>query len=96
MALTDVTASSICLLNAEKRSNVTLEPLHQLEHNWSHINAVDLGPRVIVIQGQVARDRNPDGCLVALDVQTRTQLLLPAFTHVMLEVSLFQPRVPLR
>ena len=33
MIVTDVIASSICLLNAENRSNVTLEPLHQLEHN---------------------------------------------------------------
>ena len=87
MIVTDVIASSICLLNAENRSNVTLEPLHQLEHNWSHINAVDLGPRVIVVQGQVGRDRNADWRLVALDVQTRTQLLLPSFSRVMWEVA---------
>ena len=87
MALTNIIASSICLLNTQNRSNVTLEPLHQLEHNWSHINAVDLGPRVIVVQGQVGRDRNADWRLVALDVQTRTQLLLPSFSRVMWEVA---------
>ena len=77
-AHTDVVTSSIYSLNVEEQSEVTLDLLHYFEHSALDISAVDLGPRVVVIHGQVGFDL---WHLVALDVYTRTQLLLPSFTY---------------
>ncbi|KAF8556470.1 hypothetical protein OG21DRAFT_1483087 [Imleria badia] len=63
--------------------------LHQFEHDVFTIDAVDLGPRVIVIQGRVGSgsDDDTERRLVALDVHTRTQFLLSSFTHVPFETD---------
>jgi hypothetical protein len=61
-----------------EQSEVTLDLLHQFEHSAFDMSAVDLGPRVVVIHGQVGFDL---WRLVAFDVYTRTQFVLPSFTH---------------
>ncbi|KAG6374724.1 hypothetical protein JVT61DRAFT_4095 [Boletus reticuloceps] len=71
---------SIYLLNVGERSEVTLDLLHQFEHRAFLTDTVNLGPRVIVIQGIIPGDGFDSGRrLVALDVHART--LLPSFTH---------------
>ncbi|KAG6374664.1 hypothetical protein JVT61DRAFT_4030 [Boletus reticuloceps] len=71
---------SVYLLNAGEQSELTLDLLHQFEHSMFIVKAVDLGPRVIAIQGVVGQDFNADWRLIVLDVHTRTQFILPSFT----------------
>jgi hypothetical protein len=88
-ARTDVVASSIYSFNVGGQFDMTLDLLHQFEHDVFTIDAVDLGPRVIVIQGRVGSgsDDDTERRLVALDVHTRTQFLLSSFTHVPFETD---------
>lgn len=83
----DVVASSIYSLNVAEPSEVTLDLLHQFEYDAFTVDVVDLGPRVIVIQGRVGSEVGADWRLVALDVHTRMQLLLPSFTHATWEAA---------
>ncbi|KAF8556469.1 hypothetical protein OG21DRAFT_1506574 [Imleria badia] len=69
---------SIYSLNLGDESDMTLDLLHQFEYSVFNIDAVDLGPRVIVIQGY---DSDAHRFLVALDVHARIQYLLPSYTH---------------
>ncbi|KAF8433206.1 hypothetical protein L210DRAFT_3556659 [Boletus edulis BED1] len=71
---------SVYLLNVGEQSELTLDLLHQFEYSTFVIDAVDLGPRVIAIQGVVGPDFVVDWRLIVLDVHTRTQFLLPSFT----------------
>ncbi|KAF8142060.1 hypothetical protein EV363DRAFT_1426031 [Boletus edulis] len=71
---------SVYLLNVGEQSELTLDLVHQFEYSTFVIDAVDLGPRVIAIQGVVGQDFNADWRLIVLDVHTRTQFLLPSFT----------------
>ncbi|KAF8142083.1 hypothetical protein EV363DRAFT_1249246 [Boletus edulis] len=71
---------SVYLLNVGEQSELTLDLLHQFEHSTFIVDAVDLGPRVIAIQGVVGPDFNADWRLIVLDVHTHTQFLLPSFT----------------
>lgn len=66
---------------------MTLDLLHQFEHSAFDVDVVDLGPRVIVIQGRVGPDIEADWRLVALDVHTRTPFLPPSFTHATWEAA---------
>lgn len=66
---------------------MTLDLLHQFEHGVFTIDTVDLGPRVIVIQGRVDRGAEEDWRLVALDVHSRTQFLLSPFAHAPWEAT---------
>ena len=97
-AHTDVVISSIHSLNVGEQSEVTLDLLHQFEHSAFVIRNVGLGPRVVVIQGQLGPDPGADWHLVALDVFTRTQFLLPSFTNATSEapeVGPFTHSIPL-
>ena len=74
----DVATSSIYSFNVQ--SEVTrLELLHQSERSAFAFPdvRVSLGPRVIVVLGG-------DGYIVALDVHTRTQFLVPSFINAFL------------
>lgn len=78
-------ASSIFLFNVEERSDVTLDLLHQFNYQPECIiQAISLGPRVIVIVG---RNPNANYPIIALDVHTRIQLLLPSFINATGETS---------
>ena len=81
-----------------EQSEVTLDLLHHFEHSEFNIRTVDLGPRVIVVQGRASHD---DWRVVALDVHARTQFLLPSFAdaargadEVSILVSAFQVYIP--
>ncbi|KAF8449409.1 hypothetical protein L210DRAFT_2663152 [Boletus edulis BED1] len=63
---------SIYLLHVEEQSEVTLDLLHQFEHYRFRIGLVEIGPRVIVIQGHDLDDE----FLFALDVCTHTMFTL--------------------
>lgn len=63
---------------------MTLDLLHQFEHNEFNIRSVDLGPRVIVVQGRAPHD---GWRVVALDVHARTQFLLPSLTDMAREAD---------
>jgi hypothetical protein len=65
-----------------EKSEVTLDLLHQSEHSLFDTSVVDLGPRVVVIHGKVGD--NTLG-LIAWDMYTRTQYLLPSFTSMLRE-----------
>ncbi|KAG9309500.1 hypothetical protein JVU11DRAFT_10471 [Chiua virens] len=78
----ETTQISIYLVNVDNPSEVTLDLLHQVEYPVFDIDVVNLGPRVIVIRGQVpSPDMDPDWHLIALDVNTRTHFSLPSFTR---------------
>ena len=64
------------MLNVAEDFEVTLDLLHQFEHDEFRIRSVDLGSRVIVIQGRVGYAR--EWHVVALDVHARTQFILPS------------------
>lgn len=55
------------------------------------IDAVDLGPRVISIRGRVGRELETDKCLVAFDVHTCSQFLLPPLTDRLWELAEVSP-----
>ncbi|KAF8127417.1 hypothetical protein EV363DRAFT_1452345 [Boletus edulis] len=61
---------SVYLLNVGEQSELTLDLLHQFEYSTFVIDAVDLGPRVIAIQGVVGPDFVVDWRLIVLDVHT--------------------------
>lgn len=77
---TNVVTSSVYLMKVVKKSKVSLELLHQFEHNeYSH--SVQLGPRAIVIQN------HPGDVVIAMDVHTRTKFLMPSFSDAMMEAT---------
>ncbi|KAN0088836.1 hypothetical protein V8E55_005893 [Tylopilus felleus] len=73
---------SIYSLNVREKSEVTLGLLHQLEYAMTpYIHFVQLGPRMIVIQGRFG-DRLD---FVAMDVHSRTLFILPSFITALVE-----------
>ncbi|KAG8215020.1 hypothetical protein J3R82DRAFT_8428 [Butyriboletus roseoflavus] len=83
----ETTHISIYSLNVTEPSEVALDLLHQFEYRAFVIDAVDLGPRVIVIQGRMGLDVDADWRLVALDVHARMQFLLPSFIDAAWEAT---------
>ncbi|KAG6374696.1 hypothetical protein JVT61DRAFT_4065 [Boletus reticuloceps] len=79
---TETTAHiSIYLVHVGEQFKVTLDLIHQFKHYGLDIDSVDLGPRVIVIQGQ---DIEGGFHLFALDVHTRTEFELSPFVDAVL------------
>ncbi|KAF8142005.1 hypothetical protein EV363DRAFT_1468924 [Boletus edulis] len=73
---------SIYFLNVGKQSDITMDPVYRSpEYSTFDVQFVDLGPRVIVIQGRLGPNLDTDWRFIVLDVLTRTELLIPPFTH---------------
>ncbi|KAF9219774.1 hypothetical protein BS17DRAFT_811004 [Gyrodon lividus] len=76
---------TIYLLQVEG-PEVSLSPIYQFENKDFDIETVELGPRVLAVQSIVDPGRH-DRCLVALDIRTRTQFMLPPFIQTQWEMA---------
>ena len=81
--LTSSLHSSIYSFNVTEQSEVILDLLHKSEHSKFDIHSVELGPRVILVQGTAGP--SDDWHAIALDVHTHVEFPLPPLTNVLLE-----------
>ncbi|KAF8437075.1 hypothetical protein L210DRAFT_3647402 [Boletus edulis BED1] len=80
---------SIYLLHVGEQSGVTLDLLHQFVSLTMLTGSINLGPRVIVFQNDKGRP------VVALDVHTRTEFLIPSI-HALMEAAGITEFIPMR
>ncbi|KAF8141998.1 hypothetical protein EV363DRAFT_41426 [Boletus edulis] len=80
---------SIYLLHVGEQSGVTLDLLHQFVSLTMLTDSINLGPRVIVFQNDKGRR------VVALDVHTRTEFLIPSI-HALMEAAGITEFIPMR
>ncbi|KAF8449420.1 hypothetical protein L210DRAFT_3641004 [Boletus edulis BED1] len=79
---------SIYSLHVGEQSRVTLDLLHQFNAPRTFSESVSLGPRVIVFQNDMNRR------VVAMDVHTRTQFLIPSI-HAVMEAARITESAPI-